>query len=126
MNFTQAISSVLGKYATFSGRACRSEYWYWTLFTIIVSIVLSLVDASLFASEQYGMLSLIFSLVVFIPGLAVTVRRLHDVNKSGWWFLIVLIPLLGVLLLLYWEVLKGTEGANDYGNNPLESIGATA
>lgn len=126
MNFTQAISSVMGKYATFSGRACRSEFWYWTLFTLIASIVLSMVDLSLFASEQYGMLSLIFSLAVFIPGIAVTVRRLHDVNKSGWWILIVLIPFLGLLLLLYWEVSRGTEGANDYGNNPLDSLGANA
>ena len=125
MNFTQAVSSVLGKYATFAGRACRSEFWYWTLFTIIVSIILSFVDAGLFASNQYGVLGLIFSLAVFIPGLAVTVRRLHDINRSGWWILIILIPLIGVLVLLYWEVSKGTEGTNEYGDNPLEAL-ATA
>ena len=122
MKFTQAVSSVLGKYATFSGRACRSEFWYWVLFTTIVSIVLAFVDISMFPTNEFGPIGGIFSLAVLIPGLTVTVRRLHDINKSGWWILIILIPLLGVLVLLYWEVLKGTEGTNDYGDNPLEAL----
>ena len=115
------------KYAVFSGRSRRKEYWYFVLFNIIVSIVLGWIDALLGTSSSYaagaGLLSGIYGLVVLIPSLAVTVRRLHDTDRSGWWILIALVPLIGVIVLLVFALLEGTPGDNQYGPNPQ---GATA
>jgi uncharacterized membrane protein YhaH (DUF805 family) len=110
----------LKKYAVFSGRSRRMEYWYFVLFNIIVSIVLGVIDGLLGTS---GLLSGIYSLAVLIPTLAVTVRRLHDIDRSGWWILIALVPLIGVIVLLVFALLEGTPGDNQYGPNPK---GATA
>jgi uncharacterized membrane protein YhaH (DUF805 family) len=112
MNFTDAVSSAFSNYATFRGRARRSEYWWFTLFIIIASSVLGLVDSLLFGRQ---ILSALFGLATFIPILAVTVRRLHDVDRSGWWILISVVPLLGVILLLYWYTREGTPGSNQFG-----------
>lgn len=122
MEFGEAIRTVLGKYATFSGRAIRSEFWWWTLAVFIANMILGVIDAFLFGSGpgSVGVLGAIFSLAVLLPGLAVSVRRLHDLDKSGWWLLIILVPLLGFLLLLYWFVQRGTVGENQYGSDPLE------
>jgi uncharacterized membrane protein YhaH (DUF805 family) len=117
----------LKKYAVFSGRSRRMEYWYFVLFNIIVSIVLGVIDAVLFGTLDSGMgaglLSGIYGLAVLIPSLAVTVRRLHDIDRSGWWILIGLVPLIGVIVLLVFALLEGTPGDNRYGPNPK---GATA
>jgi uncharacterized membrane protein YhaH (DUF805 family) len=113
--------AVLKKYAVFSGRARRKEYWFFLLFNIIITIVLSMVDGAMgtFALEAgLGLLSGIYSLAVLIPSLAVGVRRLHDTNRSGWWLLIGLIPLIGAIVLLIFFVLDGTPGENQYGANP--------
>mgnify|MGYP001195497684 CR=1 FL=1 len=104
-----AVRTCLSKYFTFSGRAARSEFWFWTLFFVIGSIVLIFVDASF---ALYG----IFVLLTFLPSLAVTVRRLHDINSSGWWLLISLVPYIGGLILLYWLLQKSDDGANYYGS----------
>lgn len=119
MNMTEAVKSVLNKYATFTGRSARSEYWWWVLFTIIVSVVLGFVDFLLFGFRmgQVGILGAIYSLATLIPSIAVGVRRLHDLAKSGWWLLIIFIPLIGVLVLLYWFVQRGTVGPNEFGND---------
>ena len=119
MNMTEAVKSVLNKYATFTGRSARSEYWWWVLFTIIVSVVLGFVEFLLFGSRmgQVGILGAIYSLATLIPSIAVGVRRLHDLAKSGWWLLIIFIPLIGVLVLLYWFVQRGTVGPNEFGND---------
>ncbi|HXH71192.1 MAG TPA: DUF805 domain-containing protein [Mariprofundaceae bacterium] len=112
---------VLKKYAVFSGRAQRSEYWFFALFSIIISIVLGVVDGMLgTVNQQYGIgtLGLIYSLAVLIPSLAVTVRRLHDTDRSAWWLLILLIPLAGPIVLLVFMVLDSTAGDNRYGSNP--------
>jgi uncharacterized membrane protein YhaH (DUF805 family) len=116
----------LKKYAVFSGRSRRMEYWYFVLFNIIVSIVLGVIDGLLGTSGSYagaGLLSGIYGLAVLIPSLAVTVRRLHDIDRSGWWILIALVPLIGVIVLLVFALLEGTPGDNQYGPNPK---GATA
>jgi uncharacterized membrane protein YhaH (DUF805 family) len=109
------------KYATFAGRAPRPEYWYFLLFNIIASIILGFIDratGTFNAQMQVGLLSGIYGLAVLIPGLAVTVRRLHDIGRTGWWFFIVLIPILGVIVLLVFMVTASNAGENQYGPPP--------
>ncbi len=128
MGFGEAIKTVLGKYATFAGRAPRSEYWWWVLFVFILMICLQIVDGLLigpmlgfepFEPNAGQPLSLIVTLGLLIPNLAVGVRRLHDLDKSGWWLLLAFVPIVGALVLLYWFVQPGTEGSNDHGTDPL-------
>lgn len=109
---------VRDNYANFSGRARRSEYWYYTLFNIIIGIVLRIIDTYVIGMDEIGVLGLIYSLAVLIPGLAVSVRRLHDVGKSGWFLLIVLIPLIGAIWLLVLFCTEGNNGPNQYGEDP--------
>ena len=111
----------LKKYAVFGGRARRKEYWFFVLFNFIFAIVLAFIDGMIgtFDPETgYGVLSGIYGLAVLIPGIAVLFRRLHDTDRSGWWWLIVFIPLLGVIVLLVFMVLDGTSGQNQYGPDP--------
>ena len=113
------------KYADFEGRARRKEYWMFYLFYIIIYIVLAILDGVLgtFIAEQgIGILSGIFLFASLIPTISIATRRLHDINKSGWWQLIVLVPIVGVFVMLFFLVSKGTEGENDYGEDPLEGI----
>ena len=119
----------LKKYAVFGGRSRRMEYWYFVLFNIIVSIVLGVIDGLLGTSGSYagaGLLSGIYGLAVLIPSLAVTVRRLHDTDRTGWWILIALVPLIGVIVLLVFALLEGTPGDNQYGPNPKEASARVA
>ncbi len=112
---------VLQKYAVFGGRARRKEYWYFFLFNIIVTIVLAIIDAltgSFKAGVGIGLLGGLYSLAVIIPSLAVTIRRLHDTDRSGWWLLISLIPLIGAIVLLIFVVQDSSPGENKYGQNP--------
>jgi uncharacterized membrane protein YhaH (DUF805 family) len=114
----------LKKYAVFGGRSRRAEYWYFVLFNLIVFIVLELIDALLGTYnfvQGVGLLSGIYGLAVLIPTLAVTVRRLHDIDRTGWWILINLIPLIGTIVLLVFAVTDGTPGSNQYGPNPKET-----
>jgi uncharacterized membrane protein YhaH (DUF805 family) len=112
MDFATAVKTVLvQKYAKFDGRAVRSEYWWYVLFAVIASVVLAVVDYAL----GIQLLGTIFSLATLIPGIAVGVRRLHDLDKSGWWLLISLIPIIGFIVLIYWLVQPGTPGANRFG-----------
>jgi uncharacterized membrane protein YhaH (DUF805 family) len=111
----------LKKYAEFNGRSRRKEYWMFVLFQMIFAIVAMLLDNVLgLASESigYGPIYGVFALAMFLPGLAVSVRRLHDVNKSGWMMLIALIPLIGAIWLLVLFVTEGTRGPNKYGFDP--------
>ena len=111
----------LKKYAVFSGRSRRKEYWYFVLFVIIISTVLNIIDGLIGAYERIagvGLLSSIFSLAILIPSIAVTVRRLHDIDRSGWWLLIALVPLVGWIVLLVFSVQESTPGSNKYGPNP--------
>lgn len=121
MNFTQAINSGFNQYAGFSGRASRSEFWYWVLFSILVGIVASVLDMLLFGyviAQHYGPLNLIANLALLVPSLAVGSRRLHDTDRTGWWQLIALTGI-GTLVLLVWWCFRGTEGPNRFGPDPL-------
>jgi uncharacterized membrane protein YhaH (DUF805 family) len=112
---------VFDNYANFNGRARRSEYWYFALMNIIILIVAAVLDNLLgttFGILPYGYLYLVVALAVFIPGLAVSVRRLHDVGKSGWFYFIVLIPLVGAVWLLVLFFTEGNQGENQYGSDP--------
>jgi len=115
---------VLKQYADFGGRARRSEYWYFVLFNLIFSIVAATLDNVLGIAMEgmgnYGPLTIIYSLVVFIPGLAVLVRRLHDVGKSGWMYFIALIPIIGAIWLLVLLATDSEAGSNKWGENPKE------
>lgn len=114
---------VLKQYADFSGRARRKEYWMFVLFNMIFAIVAMILDNILGIAIEgvgYGPLYGLYGLAVLIPGLAVAVRRLHDVGKSGWMILISLIPLIGVIWLLVLMVTESTPGENQYGQNPKE------
>jgi len=104
---------VLKKYAVFEGRARRKEYWMFFLFNIIIAVVLGIIDGIL----GIGVLSAIYMLAVLVPGIAVTVRRLHDTGRSGWWILIGLVPIVGLVLLVF-MFLDGTPGPNKYGPSP--------
>ena len=111
----------LRKYGVFGGRARRKEYWYFVLFNIIISIVLAVIDVatgSFSAEGGIGLLGGIYVLAVLIPGVAVTVRRLHDTDHSGWWLLIPLIPIIGAIVLFVFSVQDSNAGENKYGPSP--------
>lgn len=116
---------VVKKYAVFSGRARRAEYWYFGLFYLIFSIVLTIIDGAtgmLDMESGMGVLSSIFALALLIPSIAVTIRRLHDTGRSGWWLLpLALIPILGWLVMLVFMIFGSQEGENKYGPNPISA-----
>ncbi len=108
---------VIQKYAVFDGRARRKEYWMFILFHIIIVIVISIIEGA-FGSP--GVLSTLYGLAVLLPGIGVSIRRLHDTGRTGWWMLIGLIPILGAIVLLVFMVQDGEPGENQYGPNPKE------
>jgi uncharacterized membrane protein YhaH (DUF805 family) len=110
--------AVLKKYAVFSGRARRSEYWFFFLFNFLIALVLGLIDEAV----GFSLFSLIYGLAVFVPGIAVSVRRLHDTGRSGWWLLLLLIPIVGPIVILIFMVLDSQPGDNLYGPNPKEAV----
>lgn len=132
MTLSESVKTCFAKFTTWQGRATRSEYWYFTLFSILCAIAAVAVDSVLGtsftftdpttgteASFGYGWFYLIVALVNFLPGLAVLVRRLHDTGRSGWWYWIALVPLIGVIMLLVWFCSRGTVGDNKFGSDPL-------
>ena len=116
MSFGEAISSGFSHYVVFRGRASRSAFWYWVLFVVILSIIAALIDNMIIGMPIIGP---IVSLGLLLPGLSVSIRRLHDIDRPGWWILIGLVPLVGAILLLVWYCSKGTTGPNTYGPDPL-------
>ncbi|MEU4715257.1 DUF805 domain-containing protein [Micromonospora purpureochromogenes] len=131
MSPIDAIKSVLSQYAGFGGRARRSEYWWFALFTLILSIVAGILDGALGTNigsdpSSTGVIGLIVSLALLLPTLAVAVRRLHDTDRSGWWLLIGLVPLVGAIVLLVFFVKDGTRGSNQYGADPKDAPQAAA
>jgi uncharacterized membrane protein YhaH (DUF805 family) len=102
----------LKKYAEFSGRASRKELWLFYLFNILVYLVL----LSIFAP-----VGVIYAFGTWLPTAAVQVRRLHDKNRSGWWYWLQLLPIIGIIIVFVWSVSRGTEGDNDYGPDPLRA-----
>jgi uncharacterized membrane protein YhaH (DUF805 family) len=110
------LTVVRDNYANFSGRARRSEYWYFILFHYLISIALCLLY---FAFDMTGIIVFaVYALAVFLPSLAVLVRRLHDINKSGWYYFVSLIPFIGGIWLLILLCTEGTQGPNQYGEDP--------
>ncbi|MEV6670024.1 DUF805 domain-containing protein [Streptomyces sp. NPDC051162] len=108
---------VLKKYTVFTGRAHRTEFWMFTLISVLISIVLAVIDTALGTKPLLGVL---YSLAVLLPSLAVGARRLHDTNRTGWWLLISLIPIIGGIVLIVFWALPGTPGDNSYGPPPQE------
>lgn len=102
-------------YANFSGRDTKQQYWMFYLFYMIAYIILSVIDGVIGTG---GLLGGIFALATFIPSIAIATRRLHDIGKSGWWQLIALIPLIGVIVLIVFMVKQGMMGDNQFGNDP--------
>ena len=112
---------VLKKYAVFSGRARRKEYWFFVLFNIIIAFVLGFIDGlmgNVHAESGMGLLGGLYALAVLLPGIGVSVRRLHDTGRTGWWLLLAFVPLVGALVLLVFMVLDGESGPNEYGPDP--------
>jgi len=109
----------LKKYAQFSGRSRRAEYWQYALFIGIVYVVLAVLAAASKSSVVFGLLA-VFYLGILVPSLAVGVRRLHDTGKSGWWLLFGIVPIVGGITLLVFTCLDSQPGPNQYGPNPKE------
>jgi uncharacterized membrane protein YhaH (DUF805 family) len=123
MTFTTAVRTCLEKYATFSGRARRSEYWWFQAFLMLVAFV-GVALVFLLRSEVPGYLLLVVMVGLVVPAISVTVRRLHDTGRSGWWYLISLVPYVGALVLLVLCCLDST-GSNQYGTSPKVELDTT-
>lgn len=110
---------VIKKYIVFSGRASRSEYWYFILFNLLIGMVLGGIESVIgISGDDAGPLVRFYSLFIFLPAWTVAVRRLHDTNRSGWWLLIHLIPVIGTIVFIIFAIEDSTPGDNDYGRNP--------
>jgi uncharacterized membrane protein YhaH (DUF805 family) len=120
MTLQQAVQAVLNNYAGFSGRARRSEFWFWVLAIVILDVVVSIIDAIIGS----GLLAVLVGLGLIVPNIAVGCRRLHDTGRSGWWQLIAFIPIVGIVLLIVWWATEGVPGDNEHGPNP-KGIGGT-
>ena len=122
MNMKEAVVSVLTNWNNFSGRACRSEFWYFVLATTLVSIIISIIEIATgmvdIESAEMGILSIIFTLLLFVPSLSVTARRLQDRGWSGWWQLLYL-TIVGILVIIVLNILPAQEDENKWGRNPL-------
>lgn len=117
----------LQRYIQFTGRAGRAEFWYYILFYILIVIGLRIVDGVLFgATAGNGVLTWLFWLFSIMPNLAIGARRLHDTGRSGWWLLLSLIPIVGLIVLLIWFISQGQEDSNQYGPPPIASPTETA
>ena len=120
----------LKKYAVFGGRSRRAEYWYFLLFSALIGIALGLIEGMLAGGDGIAedtlpnpmdnILSTIYSLAILIPSISVTTRRLHDVDKSGWWQLLHFILFIGSIVILIWMLKPGTTGSNRFGDDPKE------
>ena len=110
--FVAAIKKGFKGYVVWNARSTRSEYWWWVLFTLIVGIVATIIDTVVFGSESMGagLLSIIATIALFLPGLSLIVRRLHDTDRSGWWFWISLIPIVGGIILIVFMLLPSKMG----------------
>ncbi|MFL2910839.1 MAG: DUF805 domain-containing protein [Limisphaerales bacterium] len=120
MSFSQSIKTCFKKYVDSNGRASRSEFWYFQLFLIILYFLADIIDYSVLGTGigQTGYASLTVQLGTFLPAICVSIRRLHDVERSGWWVLIAL-TCVGIIPLIFWEASKGVSGPNEHGEDPL-------
>lgn len=116
MSFSEAVKDGFDHYVKFDGRASRPAYWWWVLFAILVSIVCNIIDSAVFDAT---ILSFIAGVALFLPGISVAIRRLHDTDRTGWWILIGLIPVIGFIVLLVFFLQKSDPVANQYGPPPV-------
>jgi uncharacterized membrane protein YhaH (DUF805 family) len=121
--FTSSVANCLRNYLVFRGRATRAEFWWFLLFSILCSGLAAPLNYALFG-ESSGLVTGIVDGALACPGLAVQVRRLHDLDRSGWWYWMALVPIVGWILLLVWNCKRGTPGPNSYGDDPLGGLGA--
>ena len=124
MGFSQAVKTCFSKYATFSGRARRSEFWRFAQLILIISFLLGFIPVVIrfyILDFIIKMLEILTWLVFLIPSLAVSARRLHDIGKSGWWLLLGFIPIVGPIVLLIWACTDSQPGENQWGANPKEA-----
>ena len=123
MNFTNAISSGFTRYFDFEGRSSRSECWWWILFIYLLNYILPIFETSTlsisFFTDHTIYYDSLFFIAVFIPTLAVSIRRLHDLDYTGWWMLLWFLPVVGWIILLILFCTKGSEGYNRFGPDPL-------
>ena len=119
MNTFNFYKDAFKNYVNFEGRASKSQYWYFGMWNPIVSIVISIVlNIILHGNAVY--VSWVYDLIIFLPAISISVRRLHDIGKSGWWNLIIFIPLIGVIVLVVFALMSSEPGTNKYGANPNE------
>lgn len=126
MGFVEAVKTFWSHYATFRGRSRRSEYWFIQLFLVITNLLVAAIDFALMdgdverfiANGGGGIVGLVWILVTIVPALAVLVRRLHDTSKSGWWALMILLPVAGAIVLLVFTVMDSDPGENQFGPSP--------
>ena len=124
VGFGEAVSRGFRKYSTFSGRATRAESWWWVLFTVLAGIVLAVVDIFTGTMGMFGdsgLLGGLFELATLIPSLALGARRLHDINRTGWWLLLAFVLLIGLIVLIVWAIKRGDKGPNKYGPDPRQA-----
>ena len=122
MGFTDAVRTVLSRYAEFEGRATRPEFWWYALFYVLVQLAGGLLDAALFPNTVFGVVGNLAALALLLPTLAVTARRLHDIDRSGWWQLVGLVPVLGLFALIWFCAQRGTPGTNRFGQPPAPAL----
>mgnify|MGYP001378939250 CR=1 FL=1 len=121
VSFPDAIQLGFQRYFDFRGRSTRAEYWWWALFTILITVILYAADVLIgtwSVDMDAGLFSTIFELVILIPSIAVGVRRLHDINRTGWWTLLWLVPVVGWIVVIIWAIKPGDEGENSHGLPP--------
>lgn len=128
MTFSRAVGTCLEKYAVFSGRAGRAEYWWFFLFNLVVSLLASILDAGVLGADSFriglgpagdqGLVATLVSLLLFVPNLSVGARRLHDIGRSGWWLLLGLVPCVGLIVLIVFFATRGEPHPNRYGDVP--------
>ncbi|MGG5807908.1 DUF805 domain-containing protein [Falsiroseomonas sp. CW058] len=120
MNFGDAVRTCLNNYVTLSGRARRSEFWYFFLFQMLMQFAAGVLDAAILGGS--GAVGMLVSLGLLLPSIAVAVRRLHDTGRSGWWLLIALVPLIGWIVLVIFYVGRGEDGPNRFGADPRGTV----
>ena len=122
VDFGTAVKLGFQRYVDFSGRSTRAEYWWWGLFTVVASFALVIADNLTGNASTFGwlggLLEPLFTLATIIPSLALGVRRLHDINRTGWWLLLIFVPVIGWIVLIVWAIERGDKGPNKYGPDP--------